>query len=158
MLAYFCLFSKYYRNNKKQFFKTVENILLWDYNNSMEVWHFSDNKEQCDYLFDLVKNGEKTATSYLFCGEDFLRELNCVSQICNWDNTEKLLVKTTRIYKCKFCEIDKQHAQKEGEGDKSLEYWKAVHKDFFEEECQKIEKTFCEDTEIICEEFKVINK
>ena len=33
-----------------------------------------------------------------------------------------------------FDEVSKEHAYKEGEGDRSLAYWRDVHEDFFAEE------------------------
>ena len=41
----------------------------------------------------------------------------------------------------------------EGEGDKSLDYWRKVHIKFFEEES---EGKFNEDMEVLCEEFELL--
>ena len=46
-----------------------------------------------------------------------------------------------------------EYAYKEGEGDKSLEYWKKVHKDFFIKEA---EGNFNESMEVLCEEFELL--
>ena len=41
----------------------------------------------------------------------------------------------------------------EGEGDKSLDYWRKVHIKFFEEE---FGDKFNEDMEVLCEEFELV--
>lgn len=121
----------------------------------MEKWCFSDNKQESDYLFNLVKIGEKIATSYLYLNKRDIME-DKISILTNWDGTEELRLKTIRIYKCRFKDISSEHAFKEGEGDKSLSYYKSIHKSFFEKECEKIGKKFSENTEIVCEEFVVL--
>ena len=44
----------------------------------------------------------------------------------------------------------------EGEGDRSLAYWRDVHEDFFAEEFAETELEFNGQTSILCEEFKVV--
>ena len=47
-------------------------------------------------------------------------------------------------------------ASKEGEGDRSLEYWRTVHRRFFTEELQEPGLPFDEKLELVCEEFEVV--
>lgn len=46
----------------------------------------------------------------------------------------------------------------EGEGDKSLEYWRNVYIKFFTEELKEVGKQFNEDMNIVYEEFEVVFK
>ena len=55
-----------------------------------------------------------------------------------------------------ICEVSKEHARKEGEGDLSLAYWRQVHKDFFSDELKVEQKDFSETMDVVCEEFKLI--
>jgi uncharacterized protein YhfF len=48
------------------------------------------------------------------------------------------------------------HVYKEGEGDRSLEYWRKVHIDFLTHELSEINKTFTENTLVVCEEFELV--
>jgi uncharacterized protein YhfF len=41
-----------------------------------------------------------------------------------------------------FKEVTTAEAAIEGEGDKSLEYWRRAHQEYFEEECKAIAKSF----------------
>ena len=50
----------------------------------------------------------------------------------------------------------KEHAFKEGEGDRSLEYWREVHKKFFRECLEEYGLEFSENMKVVCEEFEVV--
>ena len=112
-------------------------------------WHLGDNKETADELFELVIRGEKTATSYLYTDDQ--NELG-FSILTNWDESKKALLLTNKVYVIPFDKVTRQHAFKEGEGDKSLKHWKEIHKNFFN--LDKIE--FNKNSKIICEEFELI--
>ncbi len=47
-------------------------------------------------------------------------------------------------------------AYKEGEGDRSLEYWRKVHIDFLTRELAEINKAFTKKTQVVCEEFELV--
>ena len=56
----------------------------------------------------------------------------------------------------KFCEVSEQFAAAEGEGDKSLAYWRRVHEKFFTEELQTAELYFSSEMKVVCELFEVV--
>ena len=66
---------------------------------------------------------------------------------------EVCVTRNTRVYSIPFREVSEKHAFMEGEGDKSLDYWRKVHIKFFEEES---EGKFNEDMEVLCEEFELL--
>ncbi|MBQ6076695.1 MAG: ASCH domain-containing protein [Clostridia bacterium] len=55
-----------------------------------------------------------------------------------------------------FNQVSPEHAYKEGEGDRSLEYWRKVHIDFLTRELARINKTFTENAQVVCEEFELV--
>ena len=55
-----------------------------------------------------------------------------------------------------FCEVTPEFAATEGEGDKSLAYWKKVHRRFFTEEMKEFGAVFSDSTPVVCEEFEVV--
>lgn len=117
----------------------------------LEVWKLGVNKDESDYLFELVQQGIKTATSYLY--DDTFTPPVQYSILSNWDETEELLIKTTKYYIVSFKEVTEIHARKEGEGSRTLENWRAVHKAFFMQRLALHGKAFSEDIKIVCEEF-----
>ena len=68
------------------------------------------------------------------------------------------IIKTIKVYLERFSSISSEYALKEGEGDKSIEYWKKVHKDFFTKELEEAGLEFDEDMIVVCEEFELVYK
>ena len=78
------------------------------------------------------------------------------SVILNSKDEAVCVIQTTKTTVVPFDEVSKEHAYKEGEGDRSLAYWRDVHEDFFAEEFAETELEFNGQTSILCEEFKVV--
>ena len=55
-----------------------------------------------------------------------------------------------------FNMVDAQFAYDEGEGDRSLEYWRQAHWRFFEGTCAEIGRELSDDMPVVCERFKVL--
>ena len=66
------------------------------------------------------------------------------------------IIRTTKVYVAPFCEITENHAFKEGEGDKSLSYWRKVHEEFFKNALERKGLNFDEQMKVVCEEFEVL--
>lgn len=49
-----------------------------------------------------------------------------------------------------------EHANKEGEGDCSLQFWRDCHSEIFAMELSQIGQLFTEEMLVVCEEFEVI--
>ena len=123
-----------------------------------ESWAFGGNP---DKLADLVVRGIKTATcsAYAFYEEEDERipEVGDYSVILDSKDNAVCIIKTIKVYICPFDEVTADHAYKEGEGDRSLEYWRKVHEEFFIEDLKSINKEFDEKMKVVCEEFELIN-
>ena len=122
-----------------------------------DAWAFG---EAADKLAALVKAGIKTATCsaydlYEAEGED-LPLPGDTSVILDSSDEAVCIVRTTRVYVVPFDRVSAEHAFKEGEGDRSLEYWREVHESFLKEELSSIGRTFDGSTRVVCEEFEVV--
>ncbi|RRD39668.1 ASCH domain-containing protein [Leptotrichia sp. OH3620_COT-345] len=110
-----------------------------------------------DALADLVLKGEKKATTSLYVLYDLENERvpkkGDINIILNSKGEEVCITINTKVYRTPFKDVTKEFAFKEGEGDKSLEYWRKVHIDFFMEET---DGKFTEDMEVLCEEFELM--
>lgn len=124
------------------------------------AWPFGGNEEQARELASLVKLGEKTATCSLHLLYEMDHEpvptVDEYSIITDWDGEAEAVIQNIDVNIIPFHEADSKLAWKEGEGDKSLAYWRRAHIDFFTEELKQLGKTFNEDMSIVCEEFKVV--
>ena len=129
--------------------ETGENFSL----HNLEEWHFGDNEQIANELFYLVKQGVKTATSYLFDGDN---NETPYSILTNWDNSEKILLKTISLQVVEFQNVSAGHAFKEGENDRTLASWKTIHKQFFANILKKQGREFSPNIKVVCEEFQVI--
>lgn len=122
-----------------------------------EAWAFGDAP---DKLASLVRQGVKTATcsSYDVCvatGEPIPRAGD-YSVILDSNDDAVCIVRTTSVRVTPFAQVSADHAYREGEGDRSLGYWRAVHEDFLSRELATIGRTFDEDALVVCEEFELV--
>lgn len=125
-----------------------------DYN----AWTYGG--EDPDLLAELTKAGTKTATasaypSYVYekCDLPHIGEYNI---ILNCSGTAVCITKTTRVYITPFKQVSADHAYKEGEGDRSLKFWRETHKKIFSKELDEINGVFTEDMLVVCEEFELV--
>ena len=71
----------------------------------------------------------------------------------------RCITRISRVTQVKFSDITEEYARCEGEGDKSLAYWKEAHRQVFERECREdCGIGFTEDMICVCEEFDVVYK
>ncbi len=122
-----------------------------------EAWAFSDVP---DKLAKLVMDGIKTATcsSYDVClaqGEA-IPKVGDYSIILDSGGDAVCIVQTVKVTVLPFREVGAQQAYKEGEGDRSLAYWRQVHEEFLRKELASVGKDFDEYALVICEEFRVV--
>ena len=122
-----------------------------------DAWSFGD---KADELAALIKNGIKTATCsahifYELENEDLPKPGNYNIILDSKDNAV-CIIRTTKVYVTTFDSVTSEHAYKEGDGDRSLEHWRKVHKEFFTNELQEINRNFDEKMKVVCEEFEVI--
>ena len=122
-----------------------------------DAWAFG---EAADKLAALVREGIKTATCsaydlYEAEGED-LPLPGKTSVILDSADEAVCIIRTTRVYVVPFDEVTAEHAFREGEGDRSLAYWREVHESFLKEELSSIGRSFDGSTRVVCEEFEVI--
>ena len=127
-----------------------------------EVWYFCDNEKDADELAGLVMDGVKTATCAMIweyeADGDELPVAGDYGIITKWAGEPVCIVKTTDVQIKAFNEVDKQHAYREGEGDRSLAYWRKIHWEVFSRYCAKMNREPEETMPLVCEKFEVIFK
>lgn len=127
--------------------------------NNYEAWAFG---VEADVLANLVVTGEKTATASAYplyeVEDEPLPSAGEYSVILDSKDNAVCVIQTTKVYVIPFNEVTEEHAFKEGEGDKSLEYWREVHEKFFTECMEESGLEFTSDMKVVCEEFAVVYK
>src|ERR671911_482031 len=98
-----------------------------------EAW--GDSPRLADELGALIVDGTKTATcSALWEYEaegSALPEVGSKTIVLDGNNNPLCIVETTEVAVCPYDDVDARFAYEEGEGDRSLEYWRDAHRRFF---------------------------
>ena len=129
-------------------------------NADYEAWCYGSDVP--DVLAQLTLDGIKTATASAYplykLEKEQLPAEGEYNVILRTDGTALCVTRTTRVYVVPFRDVSAEQAWREGEGDRSLAYWRCVHEAFFKEEMAEAGLLFNEDIGIVCEEFEVIFK
>lgn len=77
---------------------------------------------------------------------------------CNGEEEPIAILENKKVYITTFDQVSAEHAYKEGEGDRSLDYWKKVHFEFWTTifKLENITNIDIEKMKVVCEEFQVI--
>lgn len=118
----------------------------------MKTWSFGKNKELAQKLQRLVLDGVKTATTGLFFDVQSIPAVGEVATIIDSDDNAVCAIEYTSIEVKPFMDVAFDFVVKEGEGYKNVEEWRKSHRDFFRAEYPN---KFKEDSQVVCEEFKV---
>ena len=123
----------------------------------IDAWAFGVD---ADFLADLVLKGEKTATASaydLYALEDEpLPQEGTFDIILDSQDQAVCIVEITKVSVEPFNQVSAQHAYKEGEGDKTLTYWRQVHEDFFTDCLDEAGLTFRPESKVVLEEFRKV--
>lgn len=133
---------------------------MWDrsgFQGNYQAWAFGGAP---DKLAKLVMQGVKTATCSALALYEYENEeipkAGDYSVILDSDGQAVCIIRTTKVYIETIDQVSERHAYLEGEGDRSLEYWRQVHEEFFTEELKTIQQNFDAKMELVCEEFEVV--
>ena len=122
--------------------------------------YFCADEENAKVCSDLILSGDKTATcSMKYWYEGGLEPMpkqGHLQVVTDWNGQPTSIIETTEVSECRFSEVSPEFAAAEGEGDKSLEWWRKAHWEFFSRECiaQGIEPR--QSMQLILEKFKVV--
>jgi uncharacterized protein YhfF len=123
---------------------------------------FGDSSELAEELGALIVSGTKTATcsalwEYEAEGAS-LPEVGTKSIVLDGNDDPLCIIETTEVEVQPYDEVDARFAYEEGEGDRSLEYWREVHWRFFSRTLPSICKEPATDMPLVCERFRVVYK
>jgi uncharacterized protein YhfF len=125
-----------------------------------EVWGFGDNPALADELGQLVAAGIKTATAGLFWEyEDTslpLPQMGGYSIILDGQDKALCIIQTTEVHILPYLQVPAKFACDEGEGDRSLAYWREAHWVYFGRRCAVIGRTPSLEMPVVCERFRLV--
>lgn len=123
-------------------------------------WQFGYGVEQGDQLLEVVMTGPKRATAGAFSayeqeGEAVPRPGD-FSIVTDGSGIARCIIRTTQVDITPFDQVDEQFAFDEGEGDRSLAYWRSVHWPYFVRELESFGLVATPDMLVVCERFEVV--
>lgn len=125
-----------------------------------QAWAFCGGGEIGDRLANLVLEGKKTATASVLIAyqteNEPIPQVNDYSVVLYDNNEAACIIQTTKVSLVPFNEVSKEHAYHEGEGDRSLDYWRRVHKTAFTPDYEAVGKSFDEKGICVLEEFRIV--
>lgn len=127
-----------------------------------EAWSFGDSKDMADELAQLVLDGTKTATASNYILYELenepLPQVGLHNIILDGDGKAVAVAETITVEVVPFNEVTERQAYLEGEGDRTLSYWREVHEAFYTRELKEINQDFKGTMLVVCETFRVLYK
>jgi molybdopterin-guanine dinucleotide biosynthesis protein A/uncharacterized protein YhfF len=119
------------------------------------AWGFGSDPAMATELGLLVRDGPKRATAGLrseYGPDEPLPEAGDLSVILDGEGAPLCVIRTTAVEIRPFGKVDEEFAWTEGEGDRSLAYWRTAHTEFFAS--QGVEVTDAD--EVVLERFDLV--
>jgi uncharacterized protein YhfF len=116
----------------------------------LRTFAFGDSPALADQLLELVIKGVKTAT----CSTEDEPNTSAPGErwiVLDGRGEPRCVIETTEVTYRRFSEIDASFARDEGEGDRSLGYWRDAHRTYFGRL-----RRFIEDMRLMCERFRLV--
>lgn len=125
-----------------------------------EAEGWGDGSEMADELGALITAGTKTAT----CSAVWEWEAEgqtwptpgFLTIVLDGRGQPLCIVETVEVTVKPYNQVEPQFAFEEGEGDRSLDYWRDAHRRFFTRVLSKIGREFSVEMPLVCERFRVI--
>jgi uncharacterized protein YhfF len=111
---------------------------------------FGDSPALADELLELVLKGVKTAT----CSTEDEPNMSKPGErwiVLDGRGHPRCVIESTEVSFRRYGEVDAAFAHDEGEGDRSLAYWRSAHRRYFERLGR-----FSEDMMLMCERFRLV--
>lgn len=125
-----------------------------------QAWHFGDGASLAQELAALVLHGPKRATAGLLWEAESdpsaMPVLGGYSVVTDGGGAPLMVLRTAQVDIRAFAEVDAEFAAAEGEGDGSLEYWRAAHWNYFARRCEVLGRTASDNMPVILERFDLV--
>lgn len=123
-----------------------------------EAWAFGDPSmpDLATELALLVRHGPKRATAGLASDyedeNETLPAVDDLSVILDGEGSPVCVIRTTEVEIRRFGDVDEAFAWDEGEGDRTLDWWRRAHLWFFEQQGEHVDG----DTPMVLERFDLL--
>lgn len=119
------------------------------------TFSFGDSPEMADELLALVLAGTKTATSCALAGYgpggEAMPAVGRRDVVLDGNGRRAAVIETLEVELRRFAEVDALFARDEGEGDRTLAFWRDAHRSYLERN-----GGFSTDVQLVCEGFRLV--
>jgi len=127
---------------------------------SFSADYFCGDEYNANVCADLIKQGQKTATCSLKYwyenDQEPMPQVNHLTVVTNWNGAPVCIIETDSVEESRYADVSADFAYLEGEGDRSLTWWRKAHWDFFALECEQLNITPSDDMMLVLEKFHVV--
>jgi len=124
------------------------------------AWSFGDTEKLADDLLDLVLAGTKRATTpsvwELEARGEPMPQPGDLHIVTDSAGVAQCVLQTVQVAVTPFNEVDAAYAHLEGEGDRSLDYWRRTHWAYYERVLADTDYAPRPDMPVVCERFEVV--
>ncbi|MEZ9710963.1 ASCH domain-containing protein [Vibrio breoganii] len=122
--------------------------------------YFCADEYNANLCAQLILRGEKRAScsmEYWYSHEgEAMPAVGHLQVVTDWLGEPICIIEITSVDTCKYCDVSAEFAALEGEGDKSLQWWREAHWKFFSLECQELGITPTQEMLLVLERFEVV--
>ena len=127
---------------------------------SFSADYYCADEYNANLCAQLILKGEKKAScslEYWYSHEgEIMPVVGHLQVVTDWHGEPVCIVELTSVSLCRYNQVTAEFAAAEGEGDKTLEWWREAHWNFFSRECEELKITPNEDMMLVLERFKVV--
>ncbi|MEZ8720997.1 ASCH domain-containing protein [Vibrio pomeroyi] len=129
---------------------------------SFSADYFCGDEYNANLCAQLILKGEKQAScslEYWYSHEDeVMPVVGHLQVVTDWEGKPICIVEITSVSLCPYNQVTAEFAAAEGEGDKTLAWWRKAHWNFFSRECEELKITPSEGMMLVLERFKVVHQ
>ncbi len=129
---------------------------------SFSADYFCGDEYNANVCAELISKGIKTATcSMKYWYEQENEPMPVVGHlmvVTDWQGNPTSIVEISAVSECKFADVSEEFANAEGEGDRSLKWWREAHWKFFTAECTELGIKPTKDMLLVLEHFRVVHQ
>ncbi|QUM76333.1 ASCH domain-containing protein [Moritella sp. 24] len=124
--------------------------------------YFCGDEHNANLCAELIRTGQKTATCSLNhwyeSGEEPMPTVSHLQVVVDWSGKPICIIEIDSVVICRYNEVTAEFAYAEGEGDRSLEWWRKAHWNFFARECDELGIKPSEIMVLVLERFHVVHQ
>jgi uncharacterized protein YhfF len=117
----------------------------------LESFAFGDSPELANELLALVIAGRKRATCWPVSEGDKGVEVGKRWVVNDGQGRARAIIETVEVTRRRFDDVDAAFAHDEGEGDRTLAWWRNAHTDYFTRRGE-----FAQGMDVYCERFRLV--